>query len=120
MHLTNILFCVCSHCTTYCNLYTVSHLFEQLWHFIIWHFTLQSPQGKSLTVHCRFPNFERPYLYFSGVQQSLPGTDSPLAVLHSSKGLNRINLLPPIEIGIWQLTVKTIGPMTFNVLGKNA
>ncbi|XP_052438590.1 von Willebrand factor A domain-containing protein 7 [Carassius gibelio] len=56
----------------------------------------------------------------SGVQQSLPGTDSPLAVLHSSKGLNRINLLPPIEIGIWQLTVKTIGPMTFSVLGDSS
>ncbi|XP_042599631.1 von Willebrand factor A domain-containing protein 7 [Cyprinus carpio] len=56
----------------------------------------------------------------SGVQQSLPGTDNPLAVLESSKGLNRISLLPPLEIGIWQLTVKTIGPMTFNVLGDSS
>ncbi len=84
----------------------------------ILHFTLQSPQGESLTKHCRFPNF--PNLYFSGVQQSLPGTDSPLAVLDSSKGLNRISLLPPLEIGMWQLTVKTNGPMTFNVQGKDA
>ncbi|XP_016132174.1 von Willebrand factor A domain-containing protein 7 [Sinocyclocheilus grahami] len=56
----------------------------------------------------------------SGVQQSLPGTDCPLAVLDSSKGLNRISLLPPLEIGIWQLTVKTIGPVTFNVLGDSS
>ncbi|KAF4101637.1 hypothetical protein G5714_018069 [Onychostoma macrolepis] len=56
----------------------------------------------------------------SGVQQSLPGTDGPLAVLDSPKGLNRISLLPPLETGIWQLTVKTIGPMTFNVLGDSS
>ncbi|XP_043119942.1 von Willebrand factor A domain-containing protein 7 [Puntigrus tetrazona] len=56
----------------------------------------------------------------SGVQQTLPGTDGPLAVLNSYDGLNRISLLPTLQIGIWQLRVKTIGPMTFNVLGDSS
>jgi len=58
------------------------------------------------------------YLSLSGAQQSLPGTDGPLAILDSSKGLYRISLLSPIEIGIWQLSIKAIGPTTFSVLGK--
>lgn len=56
----------------------------------------------------------------SGVHQSLFGKDGPLAVMDSSKGLYRISLLPPLEIGIWQLTVKAIGPITFNALGDSS
>ncbi|RXN15629.1 von Willebrand factor A domain-containing 7-like protein [Labeo rohita] len=56
----------------------------------------------------------------SGIKQSLPSADGPLAMLDSSKGLYRISLRPPLEIGIWQLTVKTTGPMTFNVLGDSS
>lgn len=60
------------------------------------------------------------YLTLSGVQQSLPGTDGPLAMLDSSKGLYRMNLLPPLQIGIWELSIKAIGPTTFSILGKDA
>lgn len=60
------------------------------------------------------------YLSLSGAQQSLPGTDGPLAMLDSSKGLYRVSLLPPLEIGIWQLSIKAIGPTTFSILGKDA
>ncbi|CAM4577668.1 unnamed protein product [Leuciscus chuanchicus] len=54
------------------------------------------------------------------VQQSLPGTDGPLAMLDSSKGLYRMSLLPPLEIGIWQLSIKAIGPTTFSILGDSS
>ncbi|XP_048024996.1 von Willebrand factor A domain-containing protein 7 [Megalobrama amblycephala] len=56
----------------------------------------------------------------SGAQQSLPGTDGPLAMLDSSKGLYRVSLLPPLEIGIWQLSIKAIGPTTFSILGDSS
>ncbi|XP_067275622.1 von Willebrand factor A domain-containing protein 7 [Pseudorasbora parva] len=56
----------------------------------------------------------------SGSQQSLPGTDGPLAMLDSSKGLYRISLLPPLEIGVWQLSIKAIGPTTFSILGDSS
>ncbi|TRY93853.1 hypothetical protein DNTS_023771, partial [Danionella cerebrum] len=56
----------------------------------------------------------------SEIRQSLPGNNGPLAVLDSLKGLWRIQLLPPPEIGVWQLTVKSNGPITFNILGDSS
>nr|XP_055030758.1 von Willebrand factor A domain-containing protein 7 [Misgurnus anguillicaudatus]XP_055030759.1 von Willebrand factor A domain-containing protein 7 [Misgurnus anguillicaudatus] len=56
----------------------------------------------------------------SGSSQLVPGSDGPLAVLDSSQGLYRISLLTPLEIGIWQVVTRAIGPVTFNVLGDSS
>ncbi|XP_051512664.1 von Willebrand factor A domain-containing protein 7-like isoform X2 [Myxocyprinus asiaticus] len=56
----------------------------------------------------------------SGARQSFPGSEGPLAKLDSSQGLYRISLLPPLQIGIWQLMIRAIGPVTFNVLGDSS
>ncbi|XP_051580418.1 von Willebrand factor A domain-containing protein 7-like [Myxocyprinus asiaticus] len=56
----------------------------------------------------------------SGSRQFLPDFEVPLAKLDSSQGLYRISLLPPLQIGIWQLMIRAIGPVTFNALGDSS
>ncbi|XP_015461758.3 von Willebrand factor A domain-containing protein 7 [Astyanax mexicanus] len=55
----------------------------------------------------------------TGVNQSLLSEAGPLAGLDHAEGLYRVNLLPPIEPGQWQLSVTAQGPITFNVLGES-
>ncbi|KAA0714551.1 von Willebrand factor A domain-containing protein 7 [Triplophysa tibetana] len=56
----------------------------------------------------------------SGSRQFLPGSDGPLAELASSQGLFRICLLAPLETGVWQLGMRAIGPVSFNVQGDSS